>query len=1008
MPWTYDVLVEIFVLPVVLSRRRILVQRPHPRQTCIYRSSRRSLRGRQCAPHKLTTVVQPTQRHLALLPARRSMGRLYAMVNPQASDDSRCGSMSARAALSHTASDSALHDTSTRTTQAGGQLGGQPGAGLLDREVDGASRTLVQQASFPASPSTDTHSVSSSSSPSLSSPSDTDAAVDEPHSTLLSGQPGQCYKELGEPWSLAAREAVKELRVRGDGTHFDRISIYGDGSCARGALALALASVTSETQSLYGLPVAVSTNGRNHSAVSAVGDRVIGYVGLLTPEQWGRLMPKALRDDVWADRTIHECRNAPPCNICAERSLANEQHLFLDVYKATTAAVPPAWFFMAALALHIGVLLLVHDTRSPYCTVRQLHDFGTEAYPWSVMIIQVASSGSKSVGHYESVGLRLPSASRPMGLASHRTHQLLFPRDSPLLEALRNYALDPKVLQWASIWLHSYGAWPGPQNIDLRNADAEPNALPNNSMLLSRTGMPPATLPYVPLAATDAAFHNVTLQNLPAVSSELRESDKVRQSHRQRRTASRLVAEIGASPPVQASKRKPRRSATDAPDTAARTPQSGSKSIRRIRSIAAGVRSLLGTSRCSTLALAQPDSAPVRAAPACVISNRLSQTSARILCKMRRLTTEAVQRGRLAKKIYHTNIPLWINQCKKVLLPLAASLRQQPMLEPTVAQWVTALLMLPNEVFTIPSRTGGGARKRKAGRQRLRHRLSDAGLVPRVFARAAVDCQDAPDEQRDVPSQPDRWWPRDYITTESDSDSDSESASTAAERRSAGAPDASAARAGDARAGGQERDPDAVATLRAQQHLSRGHMRRALQSIASVTELADLDIAAERERLRQLHPSPAESDQAMPRCPEDAPKMVVHPEWMAKEMHASDTGASPGPSGWGYNYLSVLAGDKDCVQALATFIEHIVNNTLPAAVRELLTTSYVVSLEKPESDGRRPIAIGDMFVRLAAHFALCLVSTAAQDAMRPSQFGAGQPDGATQIVQSVQHLSTLR
>ena len=100
----------------------------------------------------------------------------------------------------------------------------------------------------------------------------------------------------------------------------------------------------------------------------------------------------------------------------------------------------------------------------------------------------------------------------------------------------------------------------------------------------------------------------------------------------------------------------------------------------------------------------------------------------------------------------------------------------------------------------------------------------------------------------------------------------------------------------------------------------------------------------------------------------------------------------------------MLTGDKHCVQALAVFIQHIVNNTLPAAVRELLTTSYVVSLKKPESDGRRPIAIGDMFVRLAARFALCQVSRAAQDAMRPSQFGAGQPDGATQIVQSVQHL----
>ena len=84
---------------------------------------------------------------------------------------------------------------------------------------------------------------------------------------------------------------------------------------------------------------------------------------------------------------------------------------------------------------------------------------------------------------------------------------------------------------------------------------------------------------------------------------------------------------------------------------------------------------------------------------------------------------------------------------------------------------------------------------------------------------------------------------------------------------------------------------------------------------------------------------------------------------------------------------------------------HIVNdNALPATVRGLLTTSFVVSLEKPEGDGRRPIAIGDMFVRLAARFALHQVQQAARRAMQPHQFGAGQADGCTQIVQSIQHL----
>ena len=171
----------------------------------------------------------------------------------------------------------------------------------------------------------------------------------------------------------------------------------------------------------------------------------------------------------------------------------------------------------------------------------------------------------------------------------------------------------------------------------------------------------------------------------------------------------------------------------------------------------------------------------------------------------------------------------------------------------------------------------------------------------------------------------------------------------------------------------------------------------------STTGTADLDQAAERDALRALHPP---CPGLLPPCPSDAPELVVDPSWMADEMLRSDTGAAPGPSGYGSNFIQVLATDAACVSAMAVLVGHIVNDMLPATVRSLLNTCVLVSLEK-EGGGRRPVAMGDMFYRMAARFALSLVLEPAQRALRPHQFAVGVEDGCTQVVQSLQHLLCL-
>ena len=185
--------------------------------------------------------------------------------------------------------------------------------------------------------------------------------------------------------------------------------------------------------------------------------------------------------------------------------------------------------------------------------------------------------------------------------------------------------------------------------------------------------------------------------------------------------------------------------------------------------------------------------------------------------------------------------------------------------------------------------------------------------------------------------------------------------------------------------------------------LRAGYLSQAMRSLTSTTQKADTEDADERALLRALHPS---CPSILPRCPADAPELVVDLEWMCSEMAASDTGAAPGPSGWGCNMLAVLAADPHCVAAMAVVIQFLVNDNVPPSVRTLLTTSRLVSLVKDADGGRRPVAIGEMMYRLAARFVTFRILGAVQRKLRPHQFGVGEQDGCTQVVQSLQHLLT--
>jgi len=200
-------------------------------------------------------------------------------------------------------------------------------------------------------------------------------------------------------------------------------------------------------------------------------------------------------------------------------------------------------------------------------------------------------------------------------------------------------------------------------------------------------------------------------------------------------------------------------------------------------------------------------------------------------------------------------------------------------------------------------------------------------------------------------------------------------------------------------------DPSQQAAKRAQHHVRKGHLRKAAQVLYSTDTMADLTQPEVQAALRALHPAlPADSD--VPLLPADSPLVILEDdEVMAQLLRRSDNGSASGPSGWGGNMISSLAESDICRAGIIALLKDIVNGNLPERARELLLACRAVALNKP-TGGYRPIAVGELFYRLAGVIVVRKVTGAAATLFAPHQYGVGVPSGAERILHSLQHTLT--
>ena len=241
-------------------------------------------------------------------------------------------------------------------------------------------------------------------------------------------------------------------------------------------------------------------------------------------------------------------------------------------------------------------------------------------------------------------------------------------------------------------------------------------------------------------------------------------------------------------------------------------------------------------------------------------------------------------------------------------------------------------------------------------------------------------------------------------TTDTDAEADSEADATGSRAAAADSDDETNEPCPSLRRhnGHHTTDPDGKAARRADYLVQCGLTRKAAQVLHSTTQIADLRTTAAQETMLRLHPQPPPGT-VLPSLPEGAPPSVLEDDaGMRRLLTQSDNGSSAGPSGWGGNMLSILVQSDICRLGVIALLRDVINGQLPDDARQLLLTSRLVALTKPNCYDR-PIAVGELFYRLAAMVAVRRVSDVAAQLLAPHQYGVGVAAGAEKIVHSLQH-----
>jgi len=210
-----------------------------------------------------------------------------------------------------------------------------------------------------------------------------------------------------------------------------------------------------------------------------------------------------------------------------------------------------------------------------------------------------------------------------------------------------------------------------------------------------------------------------------------------------------------------------------------------------------------------------------------------------------------------------------------------------------------------------------------------------------------------------------------------------------------------------------------VAKIR--RHVAHNELSKAASELPGVTALEEggdaavragrllrMD-AALRARLQALHPPPAAGQSPAPVLPAGREAYEPGTKAVFEALRSFHRSTGLGPSGFPVQALKSLCTrvgsgdevvDSECLQALTRFVGDIMAGRLPPAVMAVWASARLLALSK--ANGKpRPIAVGEIFRRLAAKCAVRYCAKALAERLKPIQRGVGVSGGVEQLAHSV-------
>jgi len=158
------------------------------------------------------------------------------------------------------------------------------------------------------------------------------------------------------------------------------------------------------------------------------------------------------------------------------------------------------------------------------------------------------------------------------------------------------------------------------------------------------------------------------------------------------------------------------------------------------------------------------------------------------------------------------------------------------------------------------------------------------------------------------------------------------------------------------------------------------------------------------QQLRALHPTATSLMQPIPDN-RSTPLVAVDQGALLRILKRRvNNGAAPGPSGWTGSHLQTIAesGSKDSLIGLTMLVQDLCNGVFCGSTQQRLLASILTPLSKP-GNGIRPIAMGETFVKLAAHYLMSLIEPVLPSLFPRIQYGvkrAGGSESAAQLTRA--------